>query len=139
MIKPRYSELRKALGFTQKQVADFLNISRTTYTQYERGSSAPNLETLDKLSELFHVTIDYLLGKADVNLSSKESQPIINNQDKNSKSDLTDDQQKLIEQYNDLDPELQAEFQKLMKLYKIKTKADGNNNGSTTSTLNKNA
>ena len=47
----------------QKDVAQRLGIDRTTYAKYESGASEPNHETLLKLSELFDVSADYLLGR----------------------------------------------------------------------------
>ena len=56
--------LRKSLKYTQKNVADYLGIDRTTYVKYENGQSEPNFETLLKICELFQVSTDYLLGSS---------------------------------------------------------------------------
>ena len=48
---------------THKQVADYLLLSRSTYTYYELGKRQPSLQTLSRLAELFHVSTDYLLGR----------------------------------------------------------------------------
>ena len=55
--------LREKEGLTQKQVANYLQLSRSTYTYYELGKRQPNLQTLSRLAELFHVSADYLLGR----------------------------------------------------------------------------
>lgn len=39
---------RKMCGFTQQQVADMLNLNRTTYTKYETGVSEPSIEIMKK-------------------------------------------------------------------------------------------
>ena len=54
--------LRKNFKYTQKNVADYLGLDRTTYVKYENGQSEPNFETLLKICELFQVSTDYLLG-----------------------------------------------------------------------------
>ncbi len=36
--------LRMRKGVTQKEVADFINVSRNTYTNYELGEREPNIE-----------------------------------------------------------------------------------------------
>ena len=55
--------LREKEGLTQKQVANYLQLSRSTYTYYELGKRQPNLQTLSRLAEFFHVSTDYLLGR----------------------------------------------------------------------------
>ncbi len=55
-------ELRTQRGLTQKDVAKLLHISRPTYTRYETGERKPDYETLKKLSEIFNVSTDYLIG-----------------------------------------------------------------------------
>lgn len=53
--------LRKELGFTQNQLADLLNISQQTYSDYENCKTEPTTDTLVKLAEIFDVTIDELV------------------------------------------------------------------------------
>ena len=55
--------LREKEGLTQKQVANYLQLSRSTYTYYELGKRQPSLQTLSRLAELFRVSTDYLLGR----------------------------------------------------------------------------
>lgn len=59
----RLSDLRKELGITMKECAARLKMPYTTYVNYEKGTREPNSETLIALSDFFHVSIDYLLGK----------------------------------------------------------------------------
>lgn len=56
-------------GYSQKQMAEILNIPRGTYIHYENTSKEgrlPSYELLVKISEILEVSIDYLLGKTDV-------------------------------------------------------------------------
>ena len=53
-------------GLTQQQVAEALNISRSTYTKYETGMSEPSIALLRQLAEIFHVTPGQLL-ESDLN------------------------------------------------------------------------
>ncbi len=50
---------------TQQQVADALNINRTTYTYYEIGKTEPSIETLFKLVKIFGITYEDLLPGMD--------------------------------------------------------------------------
>ena len=54
--------LRKEAKITQKEIADYLGISRQAYANYETGNRAPDFQTLKKLSSFFKVSVDYLLG-----------------------------------------------------------------------------
>lgn len=58
-------DARIAAGLTQHGVARQLDISDTTYQRYEYGTRAPDIVTLDKLADLFGVTLDYLVGRSD--------------------------------------------------------------------------
>lgn len=49
-------------GYTQKEVADLLEISRQAYGSYETEIRQPDPSTLIKLAKVFNTTIDYLLG-----------------------------------------------------------------------------
>ena len=53
---------RKSLGFTQEQLAERLGITLGAVSKWERGSSAPDLGYLMDLAELFHVSVDALIG-----------------------------------------------------------------------------
>ena len=55
--------LRQKNGLTQREVAQFLGVDRTTYVKYERGDSETNFDTILKLADFFDTTTDYILGK----------------------------------------------------------------------------
>lgn len=55
-------EIRKERGFTQKQVAKWLNVVESCYANWEQGRTEPNVEMLRKLGELFDVSIDELIN-----------------------------------------------------------------------------
>lgn len=57
--------LRKKSGLTQKQLAERLWISKATVSYYEQSLRCPSPEILIKLSNIFHVSTDYLLGMED--------------------------------------------------------------------------
>ena len=48
-------------NYTMKQVSKMLGFSKNTFGQYVRGNSSPDLDTIIKISELFDVSLDYLL------------------------------------------------------------------------------
>lgn len=57
----RLKALREDHDFTQTEIANKLNISQITYSQYERGVRGIPIEIILKLSELYRVTTDYIL------------------------------------------------------------------------------
>lgn len=61
----RVRELRLREGKTQKEIADYLNISRSTYTLYESARRQMSNETLCALAEYYGVSTDYLLERTD--------------------------------------------------------------------------
>lgn len=61
MFSEKLRETRKLKKLTQSQLASLLNISVTTYGDYERGRTEPDLERLKKLAKILDVSIDYLL------------------------------------------------------------------------------
>ncbi len=65
-VGKRLLECRKACGLTQKQVATHLGVAQPVYQRFEKGLFECNYDQLVKVSELFDVSIDYLLGKADI-------------------------------------------------------------------------
>ena len=61
-IGQRLKESRKNVGYTQKQVAEFLGMAQPNYANYEAGRVELDYEKLIILWQLFHVSADYLLG-----------------------------------------------------------------------------
>lgn len=59
----RLKELRKAYAIPQKVIAEKLGISVTAYQYYEAGKNQPNIEKLILLADLFHVSLDTLVGR----------------------------------------------------------------------------
>ena len=58
----RLKELRTSELLTQKEIADILNISRSTYKDYELQIKILPIQYLNTICNYFHVSIDYLLG-----------------------------------------------------------------------------
>lgn len=60
-IAERLQELRKQANYSQEQVAEKLNISRQAISKWESGQGNPEIENIIKLTELYHVSADYIL------------------------------------------------------------------------------
>ena len=62
MISERLKELRIKHNFSQRDIGNYLNISHVAYGDYERNRSYPDLDTIQKLCNLYKISIDYLLN-----------------------------------------------------------------------------
>lgn len=61
MIKDKLKEYRLLCNYSQKQIADALNVHRSTYSYYEIGKTEPSLDNLRILAKIFGVSTDDLL------------------------------------------------------------------------------
>ena len=57
--------LRQENNMTQKYVARQINVARSTVAGYETKNRQPSHEKLTAMANLFHVSVDYLLGLTD--------------------------------------------------------------------------
>ncbi len=64
-FQERLKDLRTEKNFTQKALAEKLNVTDDCVHFWEKGRSEPSIEQILLLSELFEVSTDYLLGKKD--------------------------------------------------------------------------
>lgn len=70
----RIKTLREEFGYTQQDLANKLNSSKSVIGLYENETRKPSLEILLKLSEVFNCSIDYLLGKTNIRNYDKDEQ-----------------------------------------------------------------
>ena len=57
--------IREDLDLKQKDLAQVLNVSQNTYSQYETGTISLTAELLIKLADFYNVSVDYLLDRTD--------------------------------------------------------------------------
>ena len=62
-LPEKLRELRNKYGFSQKEVADRLEISPSIVSGYETGERTPSIDVLLSISYLYNCSVDYLLGK----------------------------------------------------------------------------
>ncbi len=56
-------ELRQKRKLTQEEMSKILNLGSTTYKNYENNITEPNISTLIKLADFYHVSLDELVGR----------------------------------------------------------------------------
>lgn len=73
MLSERLKSLRRASKMKQSELAEKLSLSQQTISLYEANKRHPDLDTLVRLADEFHVSTDYLLGRTEHrNILSKE-------------------------------------------------------------------
>lgn len=63
MYQNRLRDLREDKDLKQKDLAEFLKIHQTTYSDYELGRLNVPVTVLHALADFYNVSIDYLLGR----------------------------------------------------------------------------
>lgn len=63
MFSIRLKELRQKHNLSQKEFANILKVSTGTVGNWEVGLREPNFEMLIKISDIFHVSCDYILDR----------------------------------------------------------------------------
>jgi len=62
----RVKELREEKALKQVELAQMLEISQGTLSNWERGVHDPDNETLGRLAQIFDCSVDYLLGRTEM-------------------------------------------------------------------------
>lgn len=61
----RLKELRTDAGLSRAKLAEILNVSTRLIAYWEAGERQCDFDTLIKISDIFNVSADYLLGRTD--------------------------------------------------------------------------
>lgn len=64
----RISELRDSMELSQIELSNMIHVSRSSMSAYEKGTTQPPLTVLLQLADLFHVSLDYLMGRTDIKM-----------------------------------------------------------------------
>jgi transcriptional regulator with XRE-family HTH domain len=63
MFADKLKTLREERGLSQSQLADKLYVTRQAVSKWERGAGMPDIPSLQKIADFFHVTIDDLTSE----------------------------------------------------------------------------
>lgn len=61
----RFSEIRKSLGYSQAQIAEYLGVDRTLITKFEKGERNIGVSQIEKVCRLFGCTLAEIDGRAE--------------------------------------------------------------------------
>lgn len=108
----RIQQLLKEQNKTQKDLTDFLGLSKNTFTNWKLGFTSSYTKYINKIAEFLDVSTDYLLGNTD------ERKPI--------NHDITDDDIKfaLFEGADNITDEMYEEVKEFAKFVKNKYNKD---------------
>ncbi len=67
----RIKELRQEKKLTQKELANLLGVNMVTLSRYENNNRNPKIDKLEKMSDIFGVTVEYITGESDLKISPK--------------------------------------------------------------------
>ena len=121
MLSQRLKSARNRLRLTQEGLADKVNTTKSTISNYENGHSTPSNEMLVLLSDVLEVTTDYLLGKSE-NIATTNKVTVAGQE-----INLSIEELKLFNElkkhpimFHDLASDPEAKVKELIKLYKMK-------------------
>lgn len=87
-------EILKAQGKKQKDLTDYLGLTKNTFTNWKAGHSESYKKLLPQIADFLNVSVDFLLGK--------ENSPLSN------ENGLSESQREIIALFDSAPPELQA-------------------------------
>ena len=70
--KMNLKKIRIKHNLTQKEVAEKINTNRVNYNRYELEKGEPDITTLIKLADFHGVSVDYLIGRVDIDLFTEK-------------------------------------------------------------------
>lgn len=73
----KLAELREDLNLSQKEVAERLNIARSTIAGYETGSTQPSYPVLIQFADFYGVNLDYLFDRTAIKTDLKKIEGIL--------------------------------------------------------------
>ena len=68
------AKLRKERKLTQQELADLLNVTNKTISKWETNTTAPDIDTLKRISQVLKVPVDVLLGNSKLTVTDSHNQ-----------------------------------------------------------------
>lgn len=87
----RIKQVRESKHLSQTDLANMLGVSQQSISKYENGTREAGYDILIKMSEIFNVSINYLLGCTNTK-----------NDKGNSDTDLSSDEKEIIDAYRSM-------------------------------------
>ena len=99
MLGKKIKAIRKTRGLSQQQLADLMNVTRSTISNWECSRRHPHINELEELANKLNISLDYFKGNGDdiKELLAKASQ--VFNDDKVSQEDKANVYKELMKLY----------------------------------------
>ncbi|GEM_PF-1507120 len=117
MIQVRLKQLREEYGLSQAALARKLGVAQSTVGMWESGVNKPERDNLELLSDLYGVSIDYILGREN---------------SRNGHVTLPEDEERLLQNYRSLGTEEKNTVQDFIenkkqkpRMYEVSAAASG--------------
>lgn len=94
----------------QQDMANFLKIDKSTYSNYENGRREPNILTIKKICNILEISGDMLLGLSPITYQSKNDLSIKEKEHLNNYRRLNDERKKRIDKIINMELEEQDEM-----------------------------
>lgn len=109
----RLKKLRLEKSMGQKELADEMNLKRSTVSMWESGQRYPSRENMEWLSDIFNVDLDYLYCKTDIR------QKIHFDGDGNLMISVSDDELAMLEAYRVSDDTTKEMVNRLLNYHQL--------------------
>ncbi|HEM6035838.1 helix-turn-helix transcriptional regulator [Streptococcus suis] len=81
MLGKRLRSLRVDNGKTKEELSIYLNMTVDAYSRYETGKRQPSVDNLVKLAIFYGVSLDYLLGRDDIEIPVFDRESVVSYRD----------------------------------------------------------
>lgn len=102
ILTKQLQKFRKDRHYTHQYIADYLQVSRAAYTNYENAVRLPDVFTLDKLARLYNVSIEAFLYPPELYNTFKEFHDLPYESGKIPDIEFSSDELQLIYNYRHL-------------------------------------
>ena len=76
-MKSRLKEIRKSRGISQADLSQILHVTPGAVGMWEQGRREPSYEKLKRISDVFNVSTDYLLGRENITTPSQDEMSLL--------------------------------------------------------------
>lgn len=95
----RLEELMKTKSIKFNQLSESIGIGKNSFTYWKKNNNIPKGDILNKISEYFNVSVDYLLGISEIKTAPSDEQKEQLNELVKLSADLTDDEIEKVKDY----------------------------------------
>ena len=118
----RYCKLRDLHGLRDADVARITGITPSTFSDWKKGKSAPNVQKVAAIAQALETTTDYLITGAETRMRSGRPRRM-----REEARYLTNEEKNLLYMWHELSPSQQENVNALMNSFITQKKADAGN------------